>query len=411
MKKILYIIIFTSVFLGKDTIAQDKYDMLNYGAANLFYKKYSEAIQNFTEVLENSPNNIFALQNRAQCFLNSNQVEKAIEDLLIVNKLVANSVCYNLAICFSKIGNIKEAIEHLEQHLNSKYKKPKSFIRLDKNLNNVQNTKEWNILWEKDWYSKLELSIDEASNLFENNKTNEALDILDKILDNHKRNYKAYYLRAKVLSSLKQYKFAIEDMNKVIELKSKNANYYLDRAKLYSLQAKKKKAMEDINMAISLSPESVLLVFERAKIELKFKQYSNAKKDFENYLEYYHLDYEAIYNLGISNFHIEKYNEALDNFSEILSSDPSSTKSFIARANTYMQVKQFENAENDYSQALDLSPNEGKVYYNRGLARLNLKKDNDACSDWDKAIKLNYIDAIDLKRKYCQSVDLGDFER
>ena len=85
MKKILYIIIFTSVFLGKDTIAQDKYDMLNYGAANLFYKKYSEAIQNFTEVLENSPNNIFALQNRAQCFLNSNQVEKAIEQNIANN--------------------------------------------------------------------------------------------------------------------------------------------------------------------------------------------------------------------------------------------------------------------------------------------------------------------------------------
>ncbi len=406
MKKLFTIAFVLFSFISFSQSPVNNIDTLRLHAFAAFDEQnYLEAEKRLTALMETQGNETDWLLKRGIAALNNGKTATAKADFEEVEKTKAGMATYYLARCYAVEGNTTEALRYLEEHLKSKYKLPKSMLKLDADFKELSKKEQWTELWKKEWYNRYEYDLSEASYLIKSKKYYDAYEILDPMLLRGSKKHEAFYLRAEALIENRDFKTALKDIKSAAKIKPSELLYVEQMATLYETMGKKRKALKTYTVLIERNPYRIDYYMSRAKLNELFKHYDEAVADVNLYTSYFVNDADALYIAGNCYFKKSDYLTALTYYNKTIENDQTSANFYYARGMAYLNTETYKYAASDFSMALDLYPNNPEVYFNRGVARIELGDQKGACYDFRRADELGYLPVYDYIKQYCLNFD------
>ncbi len=214
-------------------------------------KKYDEALQAFTKVLELNNKNKEAYYYRGICNLFQGNIYEAISDFTETIALDSNSsdAYNNRGLCYGYTGELEKSVDDF-----------KKAISIDKN------------------FSKAYLNLGSAYLSLE--KPDDAIQILNKVVELDSNNAENYFIRGSAYLYLKDYEKGKKDFSRAIEKGLKNNKSYFNRASCFYNLGEYFQAVEDLTKALEFNPKDVEALQNRAICYSKigFKEKANQDK-------------------------------------------------------------------------------------------------------------------------------------
>ena len=307
--KILFIII--ALFWSKDAKSQDAKYYYFSAYANFQNNKNLDALNFIDIAIDTEPNNYIYYLLKGNIFFAESNFEAANNCYLIAEKIKPNTATLNLAYSYSNLSNSDSSIYFLKQYLNKTDKLSYFEIYYDEKFKNISNTKNWNLLWEKNWYSDIYTELNDAKYDFKYAKKIEALEKVNLIIKKQNKFADAYFFKAQILVDAKNYQEAIKYFSKAIELKPNNSEFYFQRALAYSEIKKNKNSISDFNKCLELNPYNLDVYLFRAKVFNSEKKYELAKNDIIYYNVFYPNNVETKFLEANIFFNCSEYLECI----------------------------------------------------------------------------------------------------
>jgi len=230
--------------------------------ANAFFakKQFNEALPLYDEALALDPYNITYLNNKAACYVELGDLEKAREiSHLAVETGREHRADYGLiARALTRIGNtyLKEeeyekAIEYFKRSLLDK--RDGATLNLQKKAEKLLEEKK-----AKEYYS-VELSTkakEEGNEFYKKNNYPEAVKCYTEAVRRQPDNYVNYSNRAVCYIKLMAPSEALKDAEKCIELNPNFAKGYLRKGQAHALMKENQKALEAYDLGLKLDPNN-----------------------------------------------------------------------------------------------------------------------------------------------------------
>ncbi|MNJ94374.1 TPR repeat-containing protein YrrB [compost metagenome] len=105
--------------------------------------------------------------------------------------------------------------------------------------------------------------------------------------------------------------------------------------------------------------------------------------------------FEALHDLGLAYFHLEKYAESIETFKKALFLRPNSFEALTNLGNSLKKIKQNEEALVYQSKAVEADPSRAEGWLNKGVILTELRRYSEAVAQYDQAIQLkpDYLEA------------------
>lgn len=195
----------------------------------------------------------------------------------------------------------------------------------------------------------------------------EALEYLNKEIDDDPKNGYAYVFIAAARVSQEEYGLAMTAVDlalKYIPKKDKDfrAIAYLVRSEVYEGLGEEQKALADLSCAIKETPDVAELYERRADLYYYNEEYDLADKDYRKIIS---IDPGSVMGyMGVGrNANAEKrYEEAIEQFDYVTRLMPDYSSGYSFRAESYAGLKQYDKAIDDIIRGLDIDCN-GKAFY------------------------------------------------
>lgn len=207
----------------------------------------------------------------------------------------------------------------------------------------------------------------------QNNNAEEALEYLNKEIEEHPDNGYAYSWIALIRIYQEEYGLALTATNTAIKhIPSKDKAYvsfaYSTRARVNLCLGDTARALKDCGQAIKTLPEDAKAYNQRAQIYYEQKKYDLSDADFAKMVSIDEGDVMGYMGIGRNANAQKRWDDAIKQFDYVikLSSDYSSGYSF--RAESYVGKKQYDKAIDDVLKALSIDGDRKAHYYLRVLA-------------------------------------------
>jgi tetratricopeptide (TPR) repeat protein len=319
---------------------------------------------------------------RAEADILKGDYSGAIGDYNEANKLTASSGEFGLARIYALKGDPGTALYHLEQSMNSPYKRSEKEILLDPAFSTIENRQEWRQFWKKEWYSKTEKSISEIEYYVSAGKIEEAKEIVSDLKNNSDNNSDMLYAETIINVAAGRNSEAMKVLPGLSSSNPGNEKYLKLMAKVQTGLSDPAGASLTYSQLISSGVADAELLVLRADCYRKTGETEKAMNDIRKYLEIYPENATALSMAGKLASDSGDHLQALEYFSRNLKLHPNDPECYIDRANSYFISKSWDLAISDYSMSLDLKPANSDVWLNKGIALLNSGKVEDACHDF-----------------------------
>ncbi len=294
------------------------------------------------------------------------------------------------------------AAYYLNQHLNSFFKVSSVDLATDVALDEFRQTTEWKLVLEKTPYSIVEKNIEQAQYFFTKSKIPQALDILDEVLQNDKKNHKALFLRAQYVVELnRDYSYAIRDLEKSIQIAPLNSEYLMALSKLFISTFKFKKALLQIENYQKIDPFQIESELIKAECFYRLGQFDNALKSVDKVVWVNPKQVEAYRLGGLVCFDSNQFEKALVYQQNAIALFPRRVDLIFDRGKTYLELEQNLLAELDFGTCVDLNHSNGEFWYFKALASFYQNKKEQACRFFKKASSFGYYKADEYLVKEC----------
>ena len=338
---------------------------------------------------------------RGQCYTKTGQYQKALDDLMIADRIEEGCADLYIARNYALMGKDSLAVLLLERHLRSKYRQPEMVIRMDPDFRLLERSRLWIQLWKNEFYTPAENASREAGYLFSAGRVEEAFTVIDAALSQGLRSTALLAIKAKIYLSYSNEKQAEAVLSEALSLEPSNTELLKQRAALYRQMRQPRNAVSDLTFALSRDPSQIGLLKMRAEAYSDMNMPDMAARDIEQYLLYDRDNPEAVSLAGRIYYRKKDFIRALDYCHRAVDLDPGNAVVFNNRAEVYLASKLYQPAINDFSMSLDLLPDQKDVYLSRAGARLAVGDREGACYDWNKAVRLGSAEAIEYIEKNC----------
>lgn len=360
---------------------------------------FTEASNLYSELIREKELNVY-VKKKAISDYNRENYKQALEGFEFLAKRELTYASINMAKCYARLNDFDNALKYLEIHLRRKAKQTKASLKLEPAFTELKKTKVWEKLWLNDWYSDEENQIGDAIYNYNHQNYIDALDILDGLILKNEKNDEAYYLRAKTLAAIENYKNAFKDIKQAFGLNRKNEDYILLYAEIAEKLKKYEEALEKYNLLLKQNKYDLKNYEKRAKIYSALDQPEEAIKDIDLCLKY-NSESENLKFLK-SKYQIEAGEtwDALISLNKLIKKT-AKPQYLIERGKLFLITNNQESAFNDFSQALDYNPNLGEAYFYIGKIHLSRNSDKNACFYLKKACEHNIYEAFELYERNC----------
>ena len=392
-------------FYGFRTYKQRQSQFLcNQAIALASRGEYKQAIKNYTDAINEDPQNSWAFRKRAQAFDHEGDEKKAQEDFLKAYQLNPkdHKSLLDVAISYELLNNYSKSLEYYQK-----------VAALDPN---------WDLLHEN-WGTLYDHLLKDYS---------KARDEYSKAIAISPRNVRVITNRCDSNNYLRHFQEALKDCNSAIKIDPNYERAYFERGKAYEGLKRLSDAEKEFSKAISLDPHDKLAYENRAYMEYSFTDYREAIKDYEKTMaidpgytrpllmlanSYYMLEdcdkvktivddllrkdsknTGGLYILGSCYYKEGKDSQSLEALNKIIDIDPAFSIAFVVRADVYNKERNFQLALKDINRAIELNPGQIESFITRGYIYLSLHEYQKAEDDYRKATEhgLNYQGWVDI---------------
>jgi tetratricopeptide (TPR) repeat protein len=290
---------------------------------NLSYSKsYKDQFSFYNNIINISPNNALALNNRSAYRYKKGDLQGAIDDCVKALKVKPDyAVAYNNMGLFSEqLGNNSQALTYY----------------------------------------------------------NKTIGLDPKYVD-------AYYNRGILRSKMGNYAGAADDYSRAIELKPNDSETYNNRGNARRQIGDKAGAIADYDNAIRINPNNPQAYYNRGNYKLDCADYRGAIDDY-NKAASITPNFQYIYsNRANAEVQIGEYSSAMNDYTKAISLKPDFADAYYNRGLLYKKINDFENAIADFDKAIQLKPDFAKAYFLRSVAKEKLGNFKGAEIDREKA--------------------------
>jgi len=367
---------------------------LSEGVQLLESGKLREAQKWLNLFIDNNPKHSEALSLLSRILLLEKKDSEA-EKVLLEAKLIdpeLPSIYRNQARLLLKKSNPKEALEKIKLAVKKSPKDPENLLIL-------------------------------ANCLVANKRVNEAIIIIDDIIESKKDYAEAYASRAlirfrnndrngaiadaKISLSLKphlaqiwsllgsiyyqnnNFTDAINALKNAHKIEPENITFMNQLGEFLKLNNNVNEAIVILKRAVELSPKNVSSWTNLGSAFHKNKNIKEAKKSYQNALNIEPQSSLILSNLGKISFESNEFEIALKYFKKALEIEPNLAETNYNLGNILQNLGKFTDAIKSYSKAIALKPNYFEAYNNMGNTLKELGKLEDAEINYKKAIVLN----------------------
>lgn len=339
---------------------------------------------------------------KGQALLKANRYEEAIENFLQAEKQRPGIASYQLARTYCIIGDSANCTEWTRKNLQSAFREPESKYQLNSDFKFAQSLKEWQNLWQIEWYSPTENDIHYARYLMDNQSYDEVIELLNRRIKSKKSKAELFELRGRSHLYAGNFSLALKDFENAYHRSKKNYSYLALQAEAYRGLNQHGKALTQIEQAIDKSGGKPDYLIEKAKILGQLNRWSEAYETLKQYLEYYPSNTDA--NLLLARYAYESgyYTDALLAIAKMLKFTPYNPGLLLLRGKIYLKTDQPRQAITDFEKAISQNYNIAESYLLKGLALLKEGEREEACKCFSISGSLGNIDAQSLLYNTCK---------
>ncbi|KAL9650841.1 hypothetical protein ABK040_001891 [Willaertia magna] len=323
----------------------------NIGVTFIKIGQYSDAINNFEEVIENNNNDIDAAFNLVVCHFstgNKKEMRKAFQRLLNVN-IPGLAADEDLDDEHNSLMN-----DDLRDYLKDYQRKHYDFI--------LKAAKLIAELIDDDWEKGYDYVIEQLKS-FELKR--EKCNIVSEVEMTKALTYMKHKLFQKAIEALKQFE------KKDRKLQARSAT---NLAFLYLLEGDLKNAEKYANAAVESDKYNANALVNKGNCHYLKREYKEAKDFYQRALESEADCIQAMFNLGIVTKELREYDEALACFRKLHSIIPENIEVIFQVANVYYRMGDNVTALEWYNMLITIVPTDPGVLYDMGTI---YARDND----------------------------------
>ncbi|MFI3286327.1 MAG: tetratricopeptide repeat protein [Rikenellaceae bacterium] len=227
-----------------------------------------------------------------------------------------------------------------------------------------------------------------------NNNYQEAISVLNTLLDFDENAYEAYFLRGIAKYNLDDLIGADADFSVAIEKNPVYTNAYVNRAITRSRLGNYDDALRDFEEAIELRPDMPNPYYSRGVTRLLNQQAQEAIKDFDEFIKYEKRFAEAYVNRGICYLQLNDTVKAMENFNLGVRTNRENPSAYNRRGSLYLQQGKLSEAESDFDHAIINDSTYLLSFFNRSLIYNDTKRPMLALSDLDRVIELDSTNSL-----------------
>jgi tetratricopeptide (TPR) repeat protein len=395
-----FLILLNLLLFSRVIFPQQPVDYLLRAKAFIESGKNSDAVTLLSDGLLKNQDFRFLLV-RADAYMADGDLNNAKADYQSANSLASSSGEFGLARISSLKGDAVGSLKHLENNINSPFRRSEKEIMLDAAFSKIENTPDWRLFWKKDRYSTLESKLSEIEYYVSAGKTEEAVNVLSELTSSYHEDSEVQYAKALVDLSRGNYNDCITLLTKLLGTDKKNERYLRILARAQTSSGNPAGASQTYSSLIDMDIPDAGLIILRAESFNKTGETDKALKDISKYLELYPENKKALSFAGKVEAQSGDNLKALNYFSKNLKLHPDDPECYIDRANSYFVSRTWDSAIGDYSMALDLQPSNSETWLNKGVSLLSTGKTADACHDFRAAMNLGNKKAGGYVSKYC----------
>lgn len=206
-----------------------------------------------------------------------------------------------------------------------------------------------------------------------NNNAEEALDYLNKEINEHPDNGYAFAWIALVRNYNEEFGRALTAANIAVKkIPSKDKEYkafaYGTRAKVYLNLEDTIQALKDYSQAINVMPDDDRLYNQRAQVYYEQEKYDLADKDYQKMISLKAGDVMGYMGIGRNANALERYGDAIKQFDYVVKLDQNYSSAYSFRAESYIGLKKYNEAIDDVITALGIDKDRKAFYELQELA-------------------------------------------
>jgi len=173
-----------------------------------------------------------------------------------------------------------------------------------------------------------------------------ALDLLNKAIKENIADPNVYTTRANIYFELKKYDLAAIDYHKAIALKPGNVTTYDNLGSLYGALQKYDSALFYYDKLVSIKKDYKQVYYKRAQTYLKVNRYNDAIKDFQTFLSFEPNNADIYNTIGFC-FRVQsEFKESVEQISKAIELNPQPMY-YLNRSYSYFGLKNIEAAKKD----------------------------------------------------------------
>lgn len=213
----------------------------------------------------------------------------------------------------------------------------------------------------------------------------QALEILNPMLEENPEDIVALILRARTYSNAGEGELALADAQAGLALEPDNPNLLAAQGGAYFVLNNFDSALESLNRALEIDPDYAVALNNRGIVFYAQGMYEAAVEDYTLALEN-NPDDANIYllNRGVAHFELgNSPSRAIEDLSAVIEMTPEDIRAYFNRGNVYFSIQDYQAAIDDYTAGIDINA-EGlpDLYYNRGVAYSQINENALAQADW-----------------------------
>lgn len=206
-----------------------------------------------------------------------------------------------------------------------------------------------------------------------NNNAEEALDYLNKEINDHPDNGYAFAWIALVRNYNEEFGRALTAANIAVKkIPSKDKEYkafaYGTRAKVYLNLEDTIQALKDYSQAINVMPDDDRLYNQRAQVYYEQGKYDLADKDYQKMISLKAGDVMGYMGIGRNANAQKRYGDAIKQFDYVVKLDQNYSSAYSFRAESYIGLKKYNEAIDDVITALGIDKDRKAFYELQELA-------------------------------------------
>lgn len=401
MKNAKYLLIFLLFGLTNRVLAQE-----STNNTLLITKAYNQSKQAH-KVLDflDQPNQELSLEllyEKGKAYYLAGNIKEAANCFYQLNEKEPNKAAIELARCYALLNKPEFACNQLEAHLKQKERLMQHQLKSDTAFRRIETSECWNALWKTDWYNKYELIYEDAFYEFNKQRFEEALTIINGLIQIRKTQYQAYGLKAKIYESLGEYQLGLNTIEQAVKIRPKNAEFHAIKAQLELHLNKPTKALKSIDKALELDNTQIDYYFIKTKALSEKGKTKQAIESISFLTEIYPETKVFVLAAAIYS-QANEYQLAIKAMNKCIAMEKYNHEFYKKRGDLYLSTQLYDFAIKDFTMCLDFTPHDGELFFKRGLARLALNQNDEACSDFNKAYYYQYMEAYDYLSVHCRN--------